>query len=136
MVPPKSRVLRSGRTLRVTALEAPPPASRSRGPFVALLPAFDVSERERSEILASLLLQLGCIEICCVGRDAELLHDTLDGMLEERGALDVVTTWHAGEAEAVEYFLFAAGGGAATLLALTAEHPALTTLLNSQAEVA
>ena len=75
----------------------------------------------------------GCVEFCCVGPQAELLHDALDEVLEERGALEVVTTWHTDDSDAAEYFLFAAGSKLPTLLALVAAHPELVALLEQEA---
>jgi hypothetical protein len=77
-------------------------------------------------------MDLGCIEFCCVGPQAEQLHDSLDGIVEERGALEVVTTWHTDYSEACEYFLFAAGGKPPTLLALISSRPDLAALLEDE----
>jgi hypothetical protein len=91
-------------------------------PFVALVPAFDAAERLQVEKLAGTLLEMGCVEFCCVGAEAELLHDSLDWIIEEREAFNVATTWHVDNGEACEYFLFAAGGKLPNLLAMVASH--------------
>lgn len=92
-------------------------------PFAALVTAF--SQEELNEVLgvAGLLLELGCQEFCCVGSEAELLHDQLDWLVEDADRLDVVTTWHTDIAEGCEYFLFAAGGQRLVLYALISRHP-------------
>ena len=63
--------------------------------------------------------------MCFSGPGAERLHDTADGIVEERGLLDIVTTWHAHEdaTEVVSYFLELAGGGASWLLACVGHEP-------------
>jgi hypothetical protein len=103
-------------------------------PFVALVPAFDIGERHKVEAMAGTLLELGCMEFCCVGPQAEQLHDSLDEIIEVRGALEVVTTWHTDYSDACEYFLFAAGGKPRTLLALVSPHPELAALLKKESE--
>jgi len=77
----------------------------------------------------------GCVEFCCVGLQAELLHDSIDEIVEKKGAFEVVTTWHTDYTDASEYFLFAAGGKSPTLLALVTSHPELVALLEKEAPV-
>jgi hypothetical protein len=102
-------------------------------PFIVLVPAFDRDERDAVERGADDLLERGCVELCCVGPESEALHDALDSTLEDRGFLHVVTTWHTDATDACEYFLFAAGGGRAPLLALVARHAELIELLKRTA---
>lgn len=94
-------------------------------PFAALVTAS--SQEELNEVIgvASSLLRLGCIEFCCVGSEAELLHDQLDVLIEEAGLFNVVTTWHEDAVEGCEYFLFGAGGQSLTLYGLISRHPEL-----------
>lgn len=101
--------------------------------FVALLSAFDAADLRHAEVIAGRLLARGCLEFCCVGPAAEQLHDLLDGLVEDLGAFDVVTTWEVDPIEACEYFLFAAAGKPSTLLALVAAHPDLVASLESEA---
>jgi len=51
------------------------------------------------------------------------MHDGVDAWLETEGRLDVVTVWFADDREALEYTLWAAQGGRASLLAFVAERP-------------
>jgi hypothetical protein len=94
-------------------------------PFAVLVPAYSQAECGQIEAMVGILVDMGCIEFSCVGTEGERLHDALDWVIEDNGALDVVTTWHTNEAEACEYFLFAAGGVAPNLLAMVSDHPAL-----------
>lgn len=100
-------------------------------PFAALLPAFSERERAASAAVSQLLLAKGCVEFCCLGPEAEILHDALDEVVERAGALDVVTTWHTDEVEAVEYFVLAAGGMPSTLVALVALHSTVVAQLEA-----
>lgn len=125
-------VLSDGRNLVLGSLGAPVDYSLRR-PFVTLVPAFDAGERQKVEAMTGILMELGCREFCCVGPEAEQLHDSLDGIIEERGALEVATTWHTDYSDACEYFLFAAGGRPPTLLALVSAHPDLTASLEAEA---
>jgi hypothetical protein len=120
-----------GRKLVVSALQAFQGAVG--GPFVALVPAFSAEERKLVEAIARLLLDSGCEELCCVGPEAEMLHDTLDALLERSGRLEVVTTGIEDLDEALEYFLYGAGGGSKTLLALVSDHPDLAAALLARA---
>lgn len=92
-------------------------------PFAVMLPAFVRSEVEATTRAASELVTKRCLEFCCVGPDAEFAHDSIDDMLEARGALDVVTTWHNDVAEGCEYFVLAAGGRTQLLVALVGDRP-------------
>lgn len=127
-----SLVFSRGRALIFLSLDQQPSASLTR-PFATLLPAFDAGERRKAVAMAALLTDQGCVEFCCVGPEAELLHDSIDEVIEKKGALDVVTTWHTDYSDASEYFLFAAGGKSPTLLALVASHPELVALLEKEA---
>lgn len=102
-------------------------------PFVTLLPAYSAPERQQAEAVTKELINLGCVEFCCVGPEAELLHDALDEIVEAEGTLEVVTTWIEDPTEASEYFLHAAGGGRPNLLALIHAHPELRDMLQDEA---
>lgn len=93
--------------------------------FAALVSAS--CQEEVNEILGIVrsLLALGCKEFCCVGSNAESLHDQLDLFIEKAGLLDVVTTWHEDPVEGCEYFLFGAGGQRLALYGLISKHPEL-----------
>lgn len=120
---------REGRQLVLSSVAIP--GDRCvRPPFVALLPAYGPSERQQAEALSRELVKLGCIEFCCVGPQSELLHDALDEIVEADGALEIVTTWIDDPTEAIEYFLYAAGGGRPDLLALVGGHPELHAALS------
>ena len=102
-------------------------------PFAALLPAYDPGECAQVVKLSRDLVAAGCVELCCVGPQAESLHDSLDGVIEEMGAITVVTSWDTDELEACEYFFFAAGGLPPVLLALISDHPNLVAILGRAA---
>lgn len=78
--------------------------------YALLLPASRMSEVESSLSFALQAVRLGCKEICCVGQFSDALEDALDAVLELEGKLEVATTSLPVESEALEYFLFAAGG--------------------------
>ncbi|WP_437506793.1 Imm53 family immunity protein [Sorangium sp. So ce1099] len=59
----------------------------------------------------------------------------LDSIIEAGNALDVVTTWHEEPPDACEYFLHAAAGGRAHLLALILSRPELQAMLNFAQEL-
>lgn len=104
--------------------------------FLAMLPAYTNSELEQSIEIARQLIDLSCIEICCVGTLSSEFHDRLDSVLEEREELFVLTTSIVDEEEACEYFIFGADGAEAKLLiALVGGHQVvikqLTTLITS-----
>lgn len=103
-------------------------------PFVALLPAYTAAECAAAADIIPALIKARCVEICCVGERAELLHDQLDDIVEDMEAVHVVTTFHAGEDDASEYFMFAAGAAAACLLAFVSPHPSLVARLRALAE--
>lgn len=120
-MPMRIMTLRSGRIVAIGSLDEPLEQSFGK-PFVVLVPAFNALERCQVESMANALMNLGCKEFCCVGPQAEQLHDSLDEIVEEQGAIEVVTTWHANFDDAFEYFEFAAGEGTFTLLALVSPH--------------
>ena len=124
--------LLDGRKLVIAPLVAPS-ANTFDHPFAALVPAFDAAERRQVDALANTLMDLGCSEFCCVGSEADELHDSLDAIIEEREAFDVVTTSETDSVEACEYFLFAAGGRQHELLALVSPHAELAALLETLA---
>ena len=124
--------LSGDRKLIVSALGALPDESIRR-PFATLLPAFSASERHQAEAMTTKLVDMGCVEFCCVGPESEQLHDALDEVIEARGVLGVVTTWHVDVLDACEHFLYAAGGERATLLALIAAHPSVEAKLKEEA---
>jgi hypothetical protein len=98
-------------------------------PFAALLPANNAADCRLAEKILAALHVMGCIEICCVGTFAEQMHDQLDGIIESSETIEVVTTWFNDKHEACEYFLFAAGGGDLSLLAIIIDQPELVDLL-------
>jgi hypothetical protein len=97
-----------------------------------MLPAYD-EDLDASAAIAADLVDLGCAEICCVGPRAEELHDSIDGIVEDKGALHVVTTWHVGLEEGSEYFVDAAAGRPFLLMGLVADHPDLAAALRRMA---
>jgi hypothetical protein len=103
-------------------------------PFAVLLPASNKAELSEAAVITTTLLDAGCIEFCCVGSEAESLHDSIDCIIEDRAAFEVVTTFHLDEMDACEYFLFAAGGGVKSLLALVSSHPKLVSILQEEIE--
>jgi hypothetical protein len=120
------------RKLTITSMGAP--ADHSLQPsFVTLLPAYSAAERQQAAGVTKELINLGCVEFCCVGPEAELLHDALDEVIEAEGALEVVTTWIEDATEGSEYFLHAAAGGRVNLLALIDAHPELQVILEEDA---
>lgn len=129
----RSLSLERNRKLTITLVGAD--ANHSiQPPFVALLPSYNKPERQQVEALAKDLIKNGCVEFCCVGPQAEVLHDALDEIIETEGATDVVTTWFEDPTEASEYFLRAAAGGRANLLALVQSHSELQALLEDEVE--
>ncbi|MGK3985804.1 hypothetical protein WME99_22345 [Sorangium sp. So ce136] len=128
----RSITLAGNRKLVISSLGASADHSIQR-PFVTLLPAFNPPERQQAEAITKDLIDLGCVEFCCVGHEAEQLHDALDNIIEARNALEVVTTWHEEPSDACEYFLYAAAGGRANLLALLLSHPELQAMLEEDA---
>jgi hypothetical protein len=118
-------ILDTGRSLTIDVLDAAKAAIPST-PFVFMVPASNQHERRHVEQVIPSFLGSPCLEICCVGRESESLHDALDHMIEDRGLLDIVTTWEVDEREACDYFLNSASGGTGSLLALVLEHDGLT----------
>lgn len=85
-----------------------------------LLPAYTLVEKELSFSLATSLAALNCVEICSLGPLASELEDDLDFMLERDGSIDIATTSFHNSQEALEYFLFAAGGASSSLCLVAA----------------
>lgn len=102
-------------------------------PCVALLPATNSTDCDLASEIMVALIEIGCIEVCCVGPMAERMHDQIDVIIETLGTLDTATTWFSDERDACEYVLFAAGGGDASLLALVLDQPELLALLKETA---
>lgn len=123
-------ILPDGRDVSLGSVFAPLCFSNTC-PFATLLPAFDEQERRQAVRLVDDLLRLGCKDFCCAGPQAEQLHDSIDAVVEKRGELDVVTTWHKDCTDACEYFLYATVGKG--LLALIEEHPELEASLSDVA---
>ena len=90
-------------------------------PYAAMLPAFQSSDV--TEELVTQLLSTGCIDICCVGPNAESVHDNVDDFRERNGFAVIATTWHADTDDACEYFIHAAGGRLPLLIAVVSKHP-------------
>lgn len=128
----RSLGLKENRMLTITSL-APAADHSIQPPFVTLLPAYSEPERQQAEAVTKELINLGCVEFCCVGPESERLHDRLDEIIEGEGALEVATTWIEDPIEASEYFLHAAGGGRTNLLALIRSHPDLHAVLEQEA---
>lgn len=99
------------------------------GQFGVLLPAYNKKERQKCEQICIDLVEIECMEFCCIGSEAEILHDSLDYIIEDINALDIVTTYDFDENEACEYFLFGMGAGTYSLLALVEEHESIVNLL-------
>ncbi len=98
-------------------------------PFAVLLSAFDERERRSAEAAVLGLVDLGCVEFCCVGSEADQLHESIDSIVEDRGWFDIVTTGDADETEACEYFVLAAAGAPPLLVALVTSHPGVVAIL-------
>lgn len=102
-------------------------------PFAAMVPAFGVEDQSAAEAVMGAFVDRGCVEICCVGPDAESLHDGIDSIIEDKKYFDIVTTWHEDQYEAAEYFVLAAGGKSPMLVAFVQEQPQLAALLRTVA---
>ena len=116
---------------RSLVVSAPTEEVSVPAPFTTLMPAFDAAERSVMEALALGLVAQGCEGFCCVGPEAELLHDGLDSIVEDAGALHVLTTGYTDEAEAIEYLLFS-GGGTHSMIAMIGSHSELSARLIHQ----
>jgi hypothetical protein len=103
-------------------------------PFAVMIPAFNKNEILTVLKITDQLLDLGCIEFCCVGPQAEELHDLLDILVEDHRLSNIITTWHTDYSDACEYFIYAAGGRPFSLLALVYHHSELTAALEAVAE--
>lgn len=86
-------------------------------PVVAIFSAEHECDLATASDFVAVLVPKGCLEICCTGPLAELLHDHVDALLEQRGWLNVVTTADEDPSDAVEYFLLAANGAVGNLVA-------------------
>lgn len=95
-----------------------------RDGYIALIPA-ETDHEVNCERIVDMLVQSGCKELCFVGGLAEYLHDEADSILEKSMLLKVVTTACSDELEAIDYFLYGAGGGESDMLALVDDWPAL-----------
>ena len=104
-------------------------------PFAVLIPALDKELCAEAVTLVPAMLDAGCVEFCCVGGQAELLHDEIDIELENRRAFEIVTTYHDDTSDALEYFIFAAGGTKIYLLALVLDFPELLIELRKFLEI-
>jgi hypothetical protein len=105
--------------------------AKIRGPFAMMLAASSIIPTEAQRRLIETAVERGCIEFCCVGPFGEQLHDYTDGLLEDRGELEIVTTWHVEEPleDTVHYFLHVAGEKALTLIAAISDAPDLARAL-------
>jgi hypothetical protein len=108
--------------------------SRLRPRFIVLVPAY--AELVAFDVLLAQLIESGCSELCFTGPFASSLHDSADAHLEDSGHTDVLTTACLEENEAIEYFLYGAGGRSFDLLALVAELPAFEAALRKEVSVA
>jgi hypothetical protein len=103
---------------------------------VVLLPADNAVDCELSEEIISTFIALGCIEFCCVGAFSEQMHDQIDIIIERSENIEIATTWFDHNNDACEYFLFAAGAGKSSLLALVLDKPELLNVLKEIAKKA
>ena len=87
--------------------------------FITMLPANSEDDIRRAFNAAKILSEHGCVEFCCLGKYAHQIEDMIDFWLEIMGMVNVATTAFVERFEAFEYFLFAAGGGDKTLIALS-----------------
>ncbi len=115
--------LGAGRTLFIesTCTLAPETKNRLSKGFVVMLHACNGQELQAATDIVSEMIYLGCNEFCCVGQASETLHDSIDGIIEDKEAFDIVTTWHTIIKEGSEYFLNVAGNRPNSLLALVAD---------------
>lgn len=107
------------RKLIIITIEEDSAVSKLRQPFAILIPADQPSLGSSEKRLIKAAATKRCREYCCVGPYSEQLHDYIDGVLEDRGLIDVLTTWHTDESpdEALEYFVHVAGGAPSSLVA-------------------
>jgi hypothetical protein len=108
---------------------------KKKSAFTVLVSA--TCEDDKTEIgkIANYLLEIGCVEFCCSGLNAEALHDSLDEIIEATEHHEVVTTFFEDDQEACEYFLNVSGGLNLGLVALIANQPILMSKLLSEAEI-
>jgi hypothetical protein len=55
------------------------------------------------------VVNCGYMEFCCIGPNAEEVHDSIDDEMAAKDTLGIVTTWFNDEKEACEYFVYALG---------------------------
>jgi hypothetical protein len=57
-----------------------------------MLPALEEADTRLAALVVPDLVRMGCPEMCCVGPLGETVHDLVDDVVEDLGALQVVTT--------------------------------------------
>ncbi|MFC4527498.1 hypothetical protein ISN76_08000 [Dyella halodurans] len=92
-------------------------------PFAVLFPAFSEQDRRKGMLLLDSFLERGCGEFQCAGKEAEVMHDDMDGYLEKNGWKRVLTTFDDNVVNACEYHVFGVGKVSACLVALVADYP-------------
>jgi hypothetical protein len=55
------------------------------------------------------LIDLGCVEFCCIGPYADSLHDLIDMLIEDLEAYHIVSTADLNPIEGIDYFINTAG---------------------------
>jgi hypothetical protein len=112
-----------GRTVILGSMHSPITSDQISAPFAAMLASFAAEDVQLAERVVPQLVRLGCIEICCVGPESERTHDAVDCIVEDMGAIGVVTTWDDDVIEGCNYFVETAGGQTSNLLALVEDFP-------------
>lgn len=121
------------RTLSLSHLASLENSLPSEG-YIVLLPAYSESENVASLSAARFYMGALCREYCCVGTHSADLEDQIDILLEDIG-LFLPTTSFQNVADACDYFLNAADGGAARyLFAPVADHQDLLEALSTRAK--
>jgi hypothetical protein len=121
----RAQTLLDGRTVLVGSVfevekgANEPPAK----PFVVLMPAYGDDAERTAEAIAGLLIDHGCVEFCCVGPNAEVLHDSIDWVIIGKEAFGLLTTWHKEDVAGAEYFLLTSGPQKLAMLALVDGYP-------------
>ncbi len=100
-------------------------------PFALLLATGADSPTLPERRVVEALAQSSCREMCFAGVAAEPLHNVADDVVEERGLLDIVTSWLTDETpeEVALYFVECAGSVPAVLVAAVEHDRALNTAL-------